>query len=69
MPPYIIYSDKTLIDMSVKTPRSRSAMLSVFRVGVAKYEKYGERFIEAIVLFLDENPDSATSITDNEDGR
>ena len=67
MPPYIIFSDKTLIDMSVKTPRSRSAMLSVSGVGVAKYEKYGERFIEAIALFLDENPDSATSITDNED--
>ena len=29
--------------------------------------RYGERFIEAIALFLDENPDSATSITDNED--
>ena len=29
--------------------------------------RYGERFIEAIALILDENPDSATSITDNED--
>ena len=26
--------------------------------------RYGERFIEAIALILDENPDSATSITD-----
>lgn len=61
MPPYIIFSDKTLIDMSVKAPRNRSAMLSVSGVGEAKYDKYGERFMEAIALFLDENPDSVTS--------
>jgi len=67
MPPYIVFSDKTLIDMSVKAPRDRSSMLGVSGVGEAKYEKYGERFIEAIAGFVDENPDSVTSIKDEED--
>ena len=67
MPPYIVFSDKTLIDMSVKAPRDRSSMLGVSGVGEAKYEKYGERFIEAITAFMDENPESVTSIKDDED--
>lgn len=67
MPPYIIFSDKTLIDMSAKAPRDRAAMLSVSGVGETKYNKYGERFIQEISSFLAENPDSVTSIVDHED--
>ena len=67
MPPYIIFSDKTLIDMSAKAPRDRAAMLSVSGVGETKYKKYGDRFIQEISLFLAENPDSVTSIVDHED--
>ena len=66
MPPYIVFSDKSLIDMSVKAPRNRSSMLGVSGVGEAKYEKYGERFIEAITAFMDENPESVTSIKDDD---
>ncbi len=66
MPPYIVFSDKTLIDMSVNAPRDRSSMLGVSGVGEAKYEKYGERFIEAITSFMDENPESVTSIKDDD---
>jgi len=67
MPPYIVFSDKTLIDMSVKAPRDRSSMLGVSGVGEAKFDKYGERFIEAITAFMDENPESVTSIKDDDD--
>ncbi len=48
MPPYIIFSDKTLIDMCVKLPKNREEMLQVSGVGEVKYEKYGERFLEKI---------------------
>ncbi|MCD7716322.1 MAG: DNA helicase RecQ [Lachnospiraceae bacterium] len=61
-PPYIIFSDKTLIDMSVKIPQDKATMLNVSGVGEAKYEKYGSRFIEAITAFLEEHPDAVTSI-------
>lgn len=48
MPPYIIFSDKTLIDMCVKKPTNKDEMLNVSGVGEHKFAKYGERFIEAI---------------------
>lgn len=67
MPPYIIFSDKTLIDMCVQMPKNKSEMLNVSGVGEAKYEKYGERFIEAIEKYINDNPDFITSIRDEED--
>lgn len=48
MPPYIIFSDKTLIDMSVKVPVNQQEMLNVSGVGENKYAKYGKRFIRKI---------------------
>ncbi|MDE6386454.1 MAG: DNA helicase RecQ [Lachnospiraceae bacterium] len=48
MPPYIIFSDKTLVDMCVKVPLSREEMLTVSGVGDNKYVRYGERFLSVI---------------------
>ncbi|MDO4260761.1 MAG: DNA helicase RecQ [Eubacteriales bacterium] len=48
VPPYIVFTDKTLIDMCVRRPASRSEMLAVSGVGEAKFERYGERFLEEI---------------------
>lgn len=51
VPPYIVFSDKTLEHMCVVRPQNREKMLTVSGVGEFKYEKYGERFLEAIRLF------------------
>ncbi len=48
MPPYIIFSDKTLIDMAIKVPATKQEMLNVSGVGENKYAKYGERFISLV---------------------
>ena len=64
LPPYIIFSDKTLIDMSVKTPTDKDSILSVSGVGEAKYEKYGDRFIEAVTAFMEKYPGAVTAIRD-----
>lgn len=48
MPPYIIFNDKTLIEMCVRRPKSKQEMLAVSGVGENKFCKYGERFMEAI---------------------
>lgn len=66
LPPYIIFSDKTLIDMSVKLPCDKEAMLNVSGIGEVKYEKYGKSFIEIVKEFLCERPDVVTS-TGHED--
>jgi len=48
VPPYIVFSDKTLIHMSVQKPKNREEMLQVSGVGTFKYDKYGERFLEIL---------------------
>jgi len=67
MPPYIIFSDKTLIDMCAKVPRNREEMLAVSGVGENKYNKYGELFIAEIVAFLSENPGAVLSVQSGEE--
>lgn len=66
MPPYIIFNDKTLIDMCVKVPQNREQMLNVSGVGAAKFDKYGNRFLEEIRLFQGNNPDAIISISEDE---
>ncbi|MCM1155361.1 MAG: DNA helicase RecQ [Roseburia sp.] len=51
MPPYIIFADKTLIDMCVRVPMDRKEMLKVTGVGESKFERYGERFLAAIAEY------------------
>lgn len=53
MPPYIIFSDKTLVDMCIKLPMNKEEMLTVSGVGENKFEKYGERFLLGILEFTD----------------
>ena len=48
VPPYIVFSDKTLAHMCQLRPQNREAMLEVSGVGEMKYEKYGEQFLECI---------------------
>ena len=55
VPPYIIFSDKTLRQMSTYLPVTKEEMLSINGVGDSKYEKYGEAFAEEIRNFIKEN--------------
>lgn len=64
MPPYIVFSDKTLLDMCARFPKDKKSMLDVNGVGETKYAKYGERFISKITAFTDNRPDVVTSIKD-----
>lgn len=51
VPPYIICTDKTLVDMCCKIPRSKQEMLEVNGIGDHKFEKYGEVFLTALRTF------------------
>ena len=64
MPPYIIFSDKTLIDMCVKKPSDEEEMLNVSGVGANKLKKYGQRFLEEIQKFCTERPGVTLSMTE-----
>uniref|UniRef100_N2A5H8 DNA helicase RecQ n=1 Tax=Eubacterium plexicaudatum ASF492 TaxID=1235802 RepID=N2A5H8_9FIRM len=51
VPPYIVFSDKTLVDMCVKAPLTKQEMMQVTGVGENKYERFGERFLAAVAEF------------------
>lgn len=55
VPPYIVFADKTLIDMCEKLPHNEEEMLDVSGVGQNKLKKYGQRFLLEIASFLTVN--------------
>ncbi|MGH1330292.1 MAG: DNA helicase RecQ [Paracoccaceae bacterium] len=48
VPAYIIFNDKTLIDMAEKRPETLDAMAGITGVGATKLERYGALFLEVI---------------------
>ena len=45
IPPYLVFSDKSLESMCVLLPQTKTEMLAVHGVGELKYQKYGEQFL------------------------
>lgn len=48
VPPYVIFSDRTLLEMCIYYPQSKSSLLDINGVGKVKLEKYGEDFLQVI---------------------
>lgn len=55
VPPYVIFHDSSLREMSKSLPINRESMLKITGVGEVKYEKYGQQFIEKIKIYVEEN--------------
>lgn len=55
VPPYIVFSDRSLMEMASYYPRSREAFLEIHGVGSGKWDKYGEIFSEVISEYCIEN--------------
>lgn len=60
VPPFVVFSDKTLHEMARIYPVSPSGMRRVGGVGLVKLERYGAAFMQAIKEYLEENPDIAS---------
>ncbi len=60
VPPYIVFSDKTLREMCRRYPSAMPDMAGITGVGTAKLERYGRDFIKEITAYLAEH--QATSI-------
>lgn len=52
VPPYLIFSDKTLVDMCIKIPFTEEEMMGVSGVGENKCSKYGRQFAKEITDFV-----------------
>ncbi len=48
VPPYVVFSDKTLKEMADKLPQTKDEMLQVGGVGEVKFERYGREFLEVL---------------------
>jgi ATP-dependent DNA helicase RecQ len=65
VPAYIIFSDKTLTEMSRLLPTSTTEMRVVTGVGEFKLDEYGRAFIRAIAEHLAETDDANSSSAGN----
>ena len=48
VPPYVIFHDKTLIELAAARPASRAEMADVPGIGEAKLDRYGPAFLAVI---------------------
>lgn len=55
IPPYYIFADNTLKEMSIRYPLCKEQMLDISGVGHVKYERYGEKFVTAISNYIADN--------------
>ncbi|MBE9547485.1 MAG: DNA helicase RecQ [Proteobacteria bacterium] len=55
IPPYVIFPDKTLIEMAAFFPRSEESLLRIHGVGSVKYKKYGAIFLDIIEQYYREH--------------
>lgn len=52
VPPYVVFNDATLIEMSKERPVSIDAMMNISGVGEKKLKSYGNIFMGAIVKYI-----------------
>ena len=64
IPPYIVFSDKTLREMSYNCPEEGYDFLQITGVGDNKLEKYGKSFMSVIKTYLKNHPDTKHSSSD-----
>ena len=55
LPPAIIFNELSLIDMANQYPINMEEMSKIQGVGIGKAKKYGQRFIEEINIYVQEN--------------
>ncbi|KRM61530.1 ATP-dependent DNA helicase RecQ [Paucilactobacillus vaccinostercus DSM 20634] len=54
VPPFVIFSDRTLRELCTTMPTTLDEMLSVHGIGESKIEKYGEQFLSILIEHEDE---------------
>ena len=62
LPPYVVFGDKSLVDMCLRAPRRAEDMLGIYGMGERKYEKYGAAFFAVIAAYRADHPDAVLSL-------
>lgn len=63
VPPFVVFSDSTLIEMCIFSPTSIQDLFNISGVGKYKAENYGKYFLHEIQKFIEENHISPKNIT------
>lgn len=67
-PPYIVFGDATLVQMSREKPLTEQDLLLISGVGRHKLEKYGQDFLDAIAGYCVGSGQVATALTVTQQG-
>ncbi len=70
VPPYVIFSDRTLVEMATYFPQSLNSMMDINGVGAVKLQHYGQLFLELIQAYcahkgIQEKPKSSAKAEEN----
>jgi len=57
VPPFVIFHDRTLVEMCVHRPRTLAEMGTIHGVGVSKCERYGPDFLAEIEAYAETDSD------------
>ena len=49
IPPFMIFGDKTLLDLAAKKPTNKNDLLNVYGIGKAKSEEFGRAIVQIII--------------------
>ena len=55
VPPYVIFSDRTLMEMAAYFPRSTESLLTISGVGQVKARQYGDPFLEVVRSYCEKH--------------
>ncbi|MCG8523140.1 MAG: HRDC domain-containing protein, partial [Pseudomonadales bacterium] len=55
VPPFVVFQDPSLEDMSLKYPVTMQEIINIQGVGEGKAKKYGKPFVDLISKYVDEN--------------
>lgn len=55
VPPYVVFQDPSLLEMTLRYPVKLDELSSIFGVGEGKAKKYGKEFIDLISDYIKEN--------------
>ncbi len=56
VPPYVVFSDRTLVELATQQPCSVAALLNIHGIGNHKLHSYGQEVLEVICSYLEREP-------------
>ena len=61
VPPYVVFSDRTLTEMAIYLPKTQEELLQIHGVGNAKLEKYADHFLALIADYRRDHPEAKSA--------